>query len=188
MENASKALMVTAGVLMGVMILSLMVYIITIFADFASGIEDDRERQQAEAFNAQFYRYQQLATISAHDIVSVINLARESNEKNGYTESSDSSRVARNEDSYIQVIIDSSGLILSGANSNHCEWWTEEQKQLFIQNNMIKDPLTSADEDSVLRFECTEVRIGEDTNYVNRISFKKAPLLKKKKAKILQKI
>ena len=84
MENASKALFIVAGVLMSIMILSLGVYIFSLFGDFSSNIEKDREKQQIEAFNAKFYKYQELEKVTAHDIVTVINLARQSNEQNEY--------------------------------------------------------------------------------------------------------
>lgn len=57
MENASKALMIAAEVLLGVLIISGAVYLFTQSGGFASNYYDSIQQQEIQSFNAQFEKY-----------------------------------------------------------------------------------------------------------------------------------
>lgn len=78
MENASKALIMAGGVLIGILVLSLAVYLFANFGATAANIHSQIEEQQVVEFNAQFTKYQQNATI--YDIITLNNLAKQNNE------------------------------------------------------------------------------------------------------------
>lgn len=89
MENASKALMMAAGVLIGLLILSLAVYL---FANFGSASAEAHKRNaenQINQFNAQFTIYEGRNDVTIHDIVTVANLAKSSNASYDLTEQTD---------------------------------------------------------------------------------------------------
>lgn len=80
MENASRALIMAAGVLIGMAILSLAIYLIMSFGASTSETYQRVEEQRLMEFNAQFNVYEgENATV--YDIVTVVNLAKENNLK-----------------------------------------------------------------------------------------------------------
>lgn len=98
MENASKALMMAAGVLIGLMILSLAVYLITSFGSASAEAHRTNERNRINEFNTQFTQYEGRQDITIHDIVTVVNLARSNNETYDL-----SSQTSNNSNYYITV-------------------------------------------------------------------------------------
>ncbi len=97
MENASKALLIAAAVLIGVMLLSTMVYLFMNFGNFSSTTYSKIEQAQIDQFNIKFLQYtgstlqiddwgnektvEVLCT--THDIISLANLARQNNINQG---------------------------------------------------------------------------------------------------------
>lgn len=78
MENASKALLMAAGILLGILILTLMV---TLFVSSSSVFKNYDQRKEEEAlqqFNVNFTKYLgQKLTI--HDVVTICNFAGQNN-------------------------------------------------------------------------------------------------------------
>ena len=81
MENASKALIMAAGVLIGVMILTLWVYLFLSFGAQSEDIYNKMEEQQLVEYNAQYTLYSGRNDVTIYDIISVANLAYENNKK-----------------------------------------------------------------------------------------------------------
>ena len=79
MENASNALIMAAGVLIGVLILSLAIFLITDFGQTSSEINQRVTDQQLVEFNANFTSYEGKEGLTIYDIVSVAGFARENN-------------------------------------------------------------------------------------------------------------
>lgn len=84
MENASKALLMAAGILVGVLLISIGVYLFTVFGDSSAEISGQLEQSQIDQFNAQFYKYEGSKECRIHDIISVANLAKANNASYGY--------------------------------------------------------------------------------------------------------
>lgn len=82
-ENASNALVMAGGVLLAIMILSLIVVSFKSSADFAKDYEENIEQLNLQAFNNQFEIYNNRSDLTIRDIVTVANLARDMNKKNG---------------------------------------------------------------------------------------------------------
>lgn len=90
MENASKALIMAAGVLIGIMILSLAVYLFATFGATSAEMHGQIEQDRINQFNAQFTSYEGKQDITIYDIITVVNLAKDNNESYLLTSSTDS--------------------------------------------------------------------------------------------------
>ena len=90
MENASKALIMAAGVLIGIMILSLAVYLFATFGATSAEMHGQIEQDRINQFNAQFTSYEGKQDITIYDIITVVNLAKDNNESYSLTSSTDS--------------------------------------------------------------------------------------------------
>ena len=88
MENASKALLMAASVLVGILILSLIAYLYTVFGDYSSLIQARLEEKNITEFNTKFTQYESYKdengnwqnTCKASEIVSLANLAQQNNQ------------------------------------------------------------------------------------------------------------
>lgn len=171
MENASKALLMAATVLIGVLLISLGVYLFTVFGDFGAETTAKLAQKDIDEFNAQFYKYESYQdengnwknTCRAQDIVTIANLAKENNAKYEYT-----TREDKDTGSYyisVTVITKSNGTIDNFENDN----LTKEYYQ-----NFMKDYSGNSDSNSeykIINFICTDVTIDENTKKVNSITF-----------------
>ena len=83
MENASKALLMAAGVLIGMLIISLAVYLFTSFGTTSAEYHRQNAKQQMDQFNSQFTSYQRDQNdkegITIYEVVTLANLATENN-------------------------------------------------------------------------------------------------------------
>lgn len=85
MENASKALVMAGGVLIGILILSLAVYLFVDFGTTSAEINKQKAEQQIVQFNSRFTSYQGLKDkdgewkITIYDIISLASYAKEYN-------------------------------------------------------------------------------------------------------------
>ncbi len=87
MENASKALMMAASVLIGIMIISLAVYLFTTFGASSKQLHEEIETNRLNEFNTQFTLYENKNDTTIYDIISVANLAKENNSYYGLSAS-----------------------------------------------------------------------------------------------------
>ena len=78
MENASKALLMAAGVLIGVLILALAVYLLTNFGMTSAEVHKQKDINEINKFNTQFTSYEG-KECRIQDLVSVVNLAINNN-------------------------------------------------------------------------------------------------------------
>lgn len=79
MENASKALIMAAGVLIGVLILSLAVYLFTTFGATSAELHRQNDANRINEFNTQFTSYETKDNNTIYDVISAANLATENN-------------------------------------------------------------------------------------------------------------
>ena len=85
MENATKALIMAAGVLVGMMIISLGVYLYFSLSDYVTITQESIENNALAKFNSQFTKYinyngsAKLFDVTIQDIVTVANIAYENN-------------------------------------------------------------------------------------------------------------
>ena len=156
MENASKALIMVAGVLIGIMILSLAVYLFATFGATSAEMHGQIEQDRINQFNAQFTKYEGKEDITIYDIITVVNLARDSNESYTLTEAKDSNY-------YITV-----NAALQTGNENNLEKKDSQYLQNLIQDETRAENLVDyVDENGVsykglYTYNCN-VEINENT-------------------------
>ena len=140
MENAARALTMAAGVLIGIMIISIAVYLFTSLGNTSSEIDK---------FNSQFLKYYGLGTCTAHDIVSIANLAKNSNE---YYELEEGSGFNYYVNVCVIDYIDNNG---SKKTERNFEKLDEAKYTEFIQNNSTVEENGKIKE--IKYFTCTEI-------------------------------
>ena len=100
MENASKALIMAASVLLGIMILSLAVYLFATFGATSAQIHEQNEASKLNEFNTQFTSYEGKRN-TIYDVITVANLATTNNEQYELTKASAGDK----ESFYVQVYL-----------------------------------------------------------------------------------
>lgn len=82
MENASKALLMAAGVLIGVLVLSLAAYLFASFSQEYYDIDKQNESQKLAQYNTQFTKYEHKKDLTIYDIINIVGYAQENNKNN----------------------------------------------------------------------------------------------------------
>ncbi len=158
MENAARALTMAAGVLIGIMIISIAVYLFTSLGNTSSEIYSKVEQTKIDKFNSQFLKYYRLDTCTAHDIVSIANLAKNSNE---YYELEEGSGY----NYYVNVSVYN-----VSEKIEHFEKLDDAKYTEFIQNNSTVEEKGKIKE--IKYFTCTNISQSNITGRVYQITFK----------------
>lgn len=144
MENASKALLMAAGVLIGILILSLIVYLFANFGMASAEVHKQKDTNDINRFNTQFTSYEG-KECNIQDVVSAANLAIDNN-KNYSLDAADGNNY------YITVNI------TENANGTNLQKKTKEEL-----NKLLKEELGK-------KYNCT-TKINEKTQMVNIVNF-----------------
>ena len=174
MENASKALLMGAEILVGVMIISIGVYLFNTLgsysADTASSIEDTK----IASFNQQFYKYYGMSAVAdgeleptrwtIHDVVGLANLARKINIQNEITEIEPISDFT----SYIQV-----DLKIGNKTYKNLESYSQEELIDLVKNYSIvyTEDATGTRANTKYFIVPEEPSTNKNTRLVNYIKF-----------------
>lgn len=166
MENASKALIMAASVLVGLMIISIGVALFSSFSEFSKSTIEKVEETKISEWNQNYLKYYGKTTViedgkvetqdilvTAHDIVTVANHARQNNEKYDLLSQTKPDKNTY----YVQVNV---GDISSFQNK------TQDEKNEFLKNNTLKN------DGQVKYYICTDYEISEVTKRVIWIEFK----------------
>ena len=145
MENASKALLMAAGVLIGVLIMSLAVYLFVSFGATSADVHEKVRINQINKFNSQFTKYEGKEEVTIHDVISVAKLAKDLNTKNEYTNT---------DKNYIRVYLDNN--IFETLTDNE---YTNKIKYM-LQNNSVNEK----------RYDC-KITIDSASGFVNKVEF-----------------
>ena len=160
MENAARALTMAAGVLIGIMIISIAVYLFTSLGNTSSEIYSKVEQTKIDKFNSQFLKYYRLDTCTAHDIVSIANLAKNSNE---YYELEEGSGYNYYVNVIVEDYIDNNG---SATTELNFEKLDDAKYTEFIENNS-----TNEEKSEIKYFTCTNISQSNITGRVYQITF-----------------
>lgn len=162
MENASKALIMSASILIGVIILSIAVYLFTAFGGSSKEIQQQVDSRVIAEFNNNFLKYQGSEVCTIHDVVNIAKFAKKTNEQMGY-EISD-----YQEPFYIQVI-------LIGNGRKELTQFTEEQFVKLLNEDSVEKDTNGNLVGKLQYYKCEEVKFDnpEQTNRVSKIIFKK---------------
>lgn len=165
MENASKALMMAAGILIGVAILSLAVYLFVSFGSASAEIHEQNDANRINEFNTQFTSYVGKEDITIYDVITVANLATENNIKYEYN-----GKRATGKDSYISVYLKQS---IGGKNDIAKGSDTTSSIRAKEYNRIIKDDIgnISSGSEELTKYTC-DVKISNTTGLVYEITFK----------------
>lgn len=166
MENASRALIMAAGVLVGVLLLSLAVYLFTIFGNFGSEMTTQMNEKNLSEFNAQFTRYESYQdengkwqnTCRAQDVVTIANLAKENNNKYEYTVSD-----ANTGYYYVKVIV----------KTGHKTRENFEIASLDDYTSFLKDYSGNVQDGAynVTHFKCINIKLNQNSQRVCSVTF-----------------
>ena len=182
MENASKALIMVAEVLVGIMIISIGVYLFQEMGKYSAETTQNMEETQIAQFNEQFLQYYGTITTfddngnveyhgprpcTIHDIVGLANLAKQTNERNGYSDVVEDHPADSPSDnsSYIQISFNSE----TSGNIKNVETLSEDEIIELIKEN---DTVISGDSADIKYFECTSYYIAGNAKTVNFMSFR----------------
>ena len=80
MENATKALLMASGTLIGIMLLALMLYFFRSLSPLEETRQKEEETEQLTAFNEEYTAYEKKLMYGV-DLISVLNKAKSNNEK-----------------------------------------------------------------------------------------------------------
>lgn len=83
MENASKALLIAAGMLMAMSVLAIGVFLFAHYSRVGEEYEQVQITKEIEKFNNNFTRFENRTDITAQEIVTLYNFVQEYNTKNG---------------------------------------------------------------------------------------------------------
>ena len=156
MENASKALLLAAEVLIGVLVLTLCIYLYINFSTTSKQIQEDNARTQIDMFNAQFTSIANKENITIYDIVTLANFAKENNGINDniiYTEK---------DIDYIEI-----DLKTTEGTTKNLETLKEEDLNKLIKDDQLK----IKENTSLPTYKCTEIHTNEITLKVDKIMF-----------------
>ena len=78
MENATKALLIAAGMLLAILLLTLLVYIFRIVGENASNVYERMSESEILEFNDNFLKFEN-KTITIHDVITMVNFAKNNN-------------------------------------------------------------------------------------------------------------
>lgn len=154
MENASKALIYAGEILVGVLLLTLMVFLFQSLGAFSDTVDKNIETKNINEFNAPLEKYRERKDITAHDIITMGNYAKQYNEK------MQSERLK---------------VIVQGVESKfiNAHKFNEEQKQYeFIEKYSTKLENAQTGERKIIYFECTQMTYDEETGRINEIRLK----------------
>ena len=170
MENASKALIMAASVLLGVMILSIGAYLFYTYSNYSADAYETMQNNQIAEFNAQFLKYYgntnrsyidsngDIRTVESpilctiHDIMSLANLAAQNNVQYGFVDENDQSGYNENT-YYIQITI------VGDRDATNLEKKTNNEKLTYIQAESEK------------QYICIEAKVSDVTKRVCLMRF-----------------
>ena len=168
MENASKALLMAGGVLLGIMVLSLRVLLFASFGGTSSQIHDNIEENQTTQFNSQFTSYEGKDNVTIHDVVSMAKLATQNNQNYEFTHRA-AADVTGN-DRYISVLCNNVSIELG-----YNETQTAEQRKNQMEahfNDLISNELSLVNADGLPKYD-VQVQISDVTKRVYKVICKK---------------
>lgn len=150
MENATKALIMAAGILIGIMVISLAVYLFTSFGKYGNSFSQKSYEKEISEFNANFTKYYgSNVTATIHEIITLANLAKENNTR--YNLDRNSVNIDDENNYYIRVDLIPLKLNLQ----------EEPEEDCYDILNAYTDKV----------FECTEIKTSDITKRVKRIIF-----------------
>lgn len=83
MENATNGLMMAGSVLIGIIVLSLFVYMFSSMGNITKEFEANMSEQSIRKFNEPFEKYIGRTDLNTHDLLTIVNLKKQKDEEAG---------------------------------------------------------------------------------------------------------
>ncbi len=147
MENASKALLMAGGVLIGLLIITLAVYLFTSFGTTSAEVNKKNQEQQLVQFNTQYTTYLGRTDLTIYDVVTVANSAHENNVN--YADVSDHATAY--------------DIIVKIGNTR-----IDNKSQSDIDNLILVNQTNT-------KYECTDIEYYDTSGRVKQVTFKQIP-------------
>ena len=158
MENATKAMLIAAGVLIGVMILSLGTALFLELRNYVDVSHDTIRFNELNSFNSKFLKYSGASDLTIQDVVTIANLANENNISYDIT-TDDQILSSRDNPAVTYVAVD----LIDGS--------TTLQIEKNIQENTAELLTTYLQDEH--KFECSNIETSNVTGRVYKIVFTK---------------
>ena len=160
MENASKALIMAGEILIGIMIVSIAVYLFNMMGEYSRNTNKAIEDTQIAQFNSQFLKYEGSTECTIHDIVSLANLANKHNK-----EYEIDSETGEKSDNTLYVQIDIKNV------KTNIERSSTDLVGLIKNYSLKTDPSTGTYTSETKYYKCIKCDINPNTRRVNYIVF-----------------
>lgn len=173
MENASNALIMAAGILLGVMIITLAVALFLTFGSTTGDIAHTVYEREILSFNVQFEQYIGVE-LRPHDVVNIIKMMAENNNKRGFTDISHTQYLG--EDYFVYI----SGSTVYGISVGNPTRYTDEANFIpFIEQNALSDLGQDLGGNTIyekkysmrLQYEVVEIDVDTSINMVRSVIF-----------------
>lgn len=174
MENTSNALIMAGEILIAILVLSLFAFIVIQFGSFSSEMHKDMVDSQLASFNNNFTIYSYRTNITAQEIATAINFAKQANDDKAL-EWNDSSEY------YVTVYIDNENVFYSNKYIKSKEEYQNANKideviRKFIKENNTKYFACNASLEkkgnkiNQKKYE-KDIYYNQKTGQINRIDF-----------------
>lgn len=141
MENAAKAIIMAGVMLVAILMLSLFIFLIKSMGGSTADMYSIMDESQITSFNQKFLNYDNKTDLKPQEVVTIINLARESNEK----------KKINKEDIIIRMMTDAQYQTFvaqrdeaHGGNSNwdNSSWWVQDNNVDEVIERLNNDVLS----------------------------------------------
>ncbi len=162
MENASKALIITGEVLIGILVLTLLSFIIVQFGNFSRNLNTQMSETEINRFNVEFTNFSGRADISMQEVASIINFAQKNNQE----------FEAQNGDAFfVDVKIDGESVIGNSIN----EYLTNTKNSKYYYCNIVISNINIDNTNNTITFKRnfidSDITYDNRTNRVSSIQF-----------------
>ncbi|MBE5819693.1 MAG: hypothetical protein E7310_02575 [Clostridiales bacterium] len=158
MDNASKALLMAAEILIAILILTLVIYAFVYYRDVAVTYEKSQISQETEKINSQFTKYLG-QDVTIQEIVTLVHLAQDYNAK-----VDDGVESANGKKNKVEIIIDNIRVpsLYGGLLYNNVKLTGKTDNELikYIELNTSIDSIASGV--TLRKFECFNIEYNEE--------------------------
>lgn len=158
MENATHAMLIAAGVLIGVMILSLASALFLDLRNYVDVSHDTIRFNELNSFNSKFLKYSESENLQIQDIITVANIANENNISYDIT-TNDQIQSSRDNEAVTYVAVD----LKDGSRTMEIEKNIEENTAELLTTYFKENA----------EFRCTKIEISDVTGRVYKVIFTK---------------
>lgn len=156
MDNAAKALLMAAEILIAILILTLAVYAFVYYSDVAVTYEKSRQEQEIQKFNSQFTKYLGTEDVTVQDIVTLVHIAQD------YNKEVDNDIEKANGKTYkVEIMVGASIKLTEKNDSELIE---------YVKDNTSKTDPSDPSKFIVKKYKCTDAKYN-DENRVYKVIF-----------------